>query len=393
MKRHLFLKSISQSFAAAYGLSYYSHSRNKGKNPNILLILADDLGYGDLSCYGAKKVKTPMIDGLAKRGRIFKDAHSTSSICSPSRYGLLTGEYPLRKNFWGPVSSEDPLTISTDKTTLASQAKKSGYSTACIGKWHLGFGEKAPDWNGELKPGPLEVGFDYYYGVPQVNSGPPFVYVENHKVVGLEKNDPFVYKKESVTQKWPEKMGTKKIGGAEKAHRLYRDEEVGTHLKDKAVEWLDDQNKKYKDKPFFMYYSMTHIHHPFTPAPRFKGTSECGLYGDFIHEMDWVVGELLASLKKMGKLENTIVIFTSDNGGMFNNTAQKAFKAGHNINGSFLGYKGGAWEGGHRVPMIASWPGHIPTGSMSNHLFSHVDLLATLSYRYFHSKERSEGQH
>ncbi len=344
--------------------------------PNIILINADDLGYGDLSCYGADKVKTPNIDRLAREGRQFTDAHAASAVCSPSRYGLLTGRYPLRRNYWGPSPIRMPLAIDTSHLTLGRLMKESGYATACIGKWHLGFGKKAPDWNGDLKPGPLELGFDYYFGIPLVNSGPPFVYVENHRVVGLDPNDPFVYGKQSATKKYPEKGGSGVIGGAEMAHRLYDDAQVATTLKEKAVTWLKRQNQ---DEPFFMYLATTNIHHPFTPARQFVGTSGCGLYGDFIHELDWVVGEILSTLDDLNVADNTLVIFTSDNGGMLNVTAQKAWEMGHRLNGKLLGFKFGAWEGGHRVPLIARWPGKIPSGSTSDQLISHVDLLATFA--------------
>jgi len=348
--------------------------------PNVILINADDLGYGDLSCYGATLVQTPNIDKLASQGRSFSDAHAASAVCSPSRYGLLTGTYPLRRNFWGPIGGlDDGLTIDTSQMTLASLLKNAGYSTACVGKWHLGLGVDKPDYNQAVKPGPLELGFDYFYGVPMVNSGPPFVFVENHSVDGYDPADPFVRGKESVTQKWPAKGGYKAIGGAEKAHLLYDDEKVGTTLKDKAIEWMKKTHSSDQDKPFFLYLATTNIHHPFTPAPQFKGTSEAGRYGDFIHELDWIVGEVLRTLKEMGEEENTLVIFTSDNGGMLNHGGQDAWKAGHKLNGDLLGFKFGAWEGGHRVPMMAKWPGVIPANSASDHLISQVDWLSTFA--------------
>jgi len=342
--------------------------------PNIVLIFADDLGYGDLGCYGATHVETPNIDRLAEQGRRFTDAHSSSAVCSPSRYGLLTGRYPLRRNFWGPVSLRQGLTIDTSRTTIASLLDDAGYDTACIGKWHLGFGERTPDWNGELSPGPLELGFDYYYGIPSVNSGPPFVFVENHYVVGLDPLDPFVYGKLSVTARRPEKSGYNAIGGAEAAHRLYVDEQIGTVLSDKAVGWL---NERTHDTPFFLYLATTNIHHPFTPAEQFVGTSQCGRYGDFIHELDWIVGRVVSTLDEKGFAEDTLVIVTSDNGGMLHLTGQRAWESGHHMNGDLLGFKFGAWEGGHRVPMIARWPGKIPAGTTSDCLISHIDLLAT----------------
>lgn len=376
------LPSISMVLLAVLGTNCTSTEKEKGasKPPNIIVINADDLGYGDLSCYGAKLVNTPNIDKLASQGRSFSDAHAASAVCSSSRYGLLTGRYPLRRNFWGPIGGlDDGLTVDTTQLTLASLLKGAGYSTACVGKWHLGLGVEKPDYNAELKPGPLELGFDYFYGVPMVNSGPPFVFVENHKVDGYDPADPFVRGKESVTEKWPAKGGYKAIGGAEKAHMLYRDEKVGTTLKDKAISWMKKTHSNNKDKPFFLYLATTNIHHPFTPAPQFKGTSEAGRYGDFIHELDWIVGEVLQTVREMGEEENTLVIFTSDNGGMLNHGGQDAWKAGHKLNGDLLGFKFGAWEGGHRVPFIAKWPGKIPANSKSENLICQVDLLATFA--------------
>lgn len=356
--------------------------------PNVVLVNADDLGFGDLGCYGASKVKTPNIDRLAKEGRRYTDAHSASAVCSPSRYGLLTGRYPLRRNFWGPVGLRQALTIDVRRLTLARVMKEAGYRTACIGKWHLGFGTREPNWNGDLKPGPLELGFDYYFGIPNVNSGPPFVYVENHRVVGLDPEDPFVYRKRSITKEHPEKGGYRAIGGATAAHRLYDDAKVGTTLRDKAVSWLERQEGK---TPFFLYLATTNIHHPFTPAPRFMATSDCGPYGDFIHELDWIVGGILDVLDDKKLADNTLVIFTSDNGGMLNVTAQRAWKAGHRINADLLGFKFGAWEGGHRVPFIVRWPGRVPAGTSSDQLLSHVDLLATFAALVGRSLRTGEG--
>ncbi|MEM7144678.1 MAG: sulfatase-like hydrolase/transferase [Verrucomicrobiota bacterium] len=361
-------------------------STAKENNPNVVLIFADDLGYGDLSCYGATKVKTPHLDRLAAEGRRFTDAHSASAVCTPSRYALLTGDYPLRKGLSKPVFLKTGLVIDTERQTLADVMKSAGYATACIGKWHLGFGKDAPNWNGELKPGPLELGFDYYYGVPVVNSHPPFVYVENYNVVGLLPDDPFVFGKPAKTREFFEKMGTNQIGGADAAHARYDDEAVGTTLTGKAVKWIKDQGKQ----PFFLFLSTTNIHHPFTPHPRFKGTSECGPYGDFIHELDWIVGEIMHTLEEQGVADDTLVIFTSDNGGMFNVGGQDAWDAGHRLNGELLGFKFGAWEGGHRVPFIARWPGKIKAGSTSDQLISNIDLIATMAS--LTGTELKEGQ-
>ena len=349
--------------------------------PNVVLIFADDLGYGDLGCYGATKVQTPNIDRLAREGRRFTDAHSASAVCTPSRYALLTGEYPFRKGIWGPCSHRQPLLIDTDKLTLARMFKNAGYDTSCFGKWHLGFGSEPTDWNKPLKPGPLELGFDYYFGVPKVNSGFPYVYVENHRVFGWDPKDPLVYDQKpfSPTPTFPAEAGRKspnRFGGARKAHELYHDERIGVDMAERTTRWIDARDKA---TPFFLYLATTHIHHPTTPAPRFKGTSQAGLYGDFIHELDWMVGELLACLERNRIADDTIVVFTSDNGGMFNTPGQIAFDRKHKINGDLLGFKFGAWEGGHRIPFIVRWPGKVKPGTTSDRLISNIDMLATFA--------------
>lgn len=357
------------------------------KLPNIVLIFADDLGYGDLGCYGATKVRTPNLDRFAAQGKRFTDAHAVSAVCSPSRYALLTGRYAFRRGLFAPVFLRAPLQIEPQQLTLASLLKRHGYRTACIGKWHLGFGVKTPDWNGDLKPGPLELGFDYYFGVPVVNSHPPFVYVENHRVVGLDPRDPFVYGKRAKTKAVPEKLRLDDIGGAQKAHDLYKDEEVGTKLADKAVDWIGKMGKE----PFFLYLATTNIHHPFTPAPKFAKTSPAGRYGDFIHEFDWIVGRVLEALDKQGVADDTLVIVTSDNGGMLNEGGQDAWRAGHRLNGILLGFKFGVWEGGHRVPFLVRWPGKIPPGSTSDQLIGNVDLLATFAAVVGDALKKDEG--
>ena len=343
--------------------------------PNVILILADDLGYGDIGCYGANKVRTPHIDRLAREGRRFTDAHSASAVCTPSRYALLTGEYPFRRGLNVPVFLKQGLVIDPERTTLADVMQRAGYRTACFGKWHLGFGAKTPDWNGELKPGPLELGFDTFFGVPIVNSHPPFVWVEDRRVVGLVADDPLVYDQPAETRVFREKMGLRQIGGGKAAHALYDDEQVGTRLAEKSVAWIKARARE----PFFLYLATTNIHHPFTPHPRFRGTSECGVYGDFIHELDWMVGEVLRTLDELGLAENTLVLFTSDNGGMINLGGQEAVSLGHRLNGDLLGFKFEAWEGGHRVPFVARWPKRIPAGSVSDQLISNVDLFATMA--------------
>ena len=355
--------------------------------PNVVLIFADDLGYGDLGCYGATKVQTPNIDRLAAEGRRFTDAHSVSAVCTPSRYALLTGEYPVRANggsgVWGPAPITSPLIVDTEKTTIADVFKNSGYDTAAFGKWHLGFGEGTNKWQEPLRPGPQDLGFDYYFGMPVVNSAPPYVYVENDRVVGSDPDDPLVLLGRGakgatpITPIPPEaaQRSSNVFAGANEAHKLFNDYQVGTTLAKKSVEWINE----HKDDPFFLYLATTNIHHPFTPAKRFQGTSQCGLYGDFIHELDWIVGEVLECLEDNGLRDNTLIIFTSDNGGMFNFGGQAAFKAGHRQNGDLLWFKFGVWEGGHRVPMIVRWPGKVKAGTTSKQLIGNVDMLATFA--------------
>ena len=374
-------------FICLCSLLLATESRADQSHPNVVLIFADDLGYGDLACYGATKVKTPNIDKLAAEGRKFTDAHSASAVCTPSRYGLLTGEYPFRggggKGLWGPAPISSPLLIDTEKHTIADVFKSRGYDTAVIGKWHLGFGKGANKWEQPLRPGPQDLGFDYYFGMPVVNSAPPYVYVENDRVVGSDPKDPLVFLGRGAKDATPitpippeaAQRSANQFGGAVEAHKLFNDFEVGTKLTEKSVEWI----KGREDKPFFLYLATTAVHHPFTPAKRFQGTSEAGWYGDFVHELDWMVGEIMKTLEERGIADNTLVIFTSDNGGMFNHGGRVAAKLGHKINGDLLGSKFGIWEGGHRVPFIARWPGKIEAGSVSNQLLNSIDLLATFS--------------
>lgn len=353
----------------------------------MVLIFADDLGYGDVGCYGATKLKTPNIDRLATEGRRFTDAHSASAVCTPSRYGLLTGEYPFRANggkgLWGPAPITSPLLIPTETQTIADVFKAAGYDTAVIGKWHLGFGKEINKWQQPLRPGPQDLGFDYYFGMPVVNSAPPYVYVENDRVVGADPNDPLTYvgrgsKNTSPITPIPPQAAQRspnQFSGAIEAHKHFNDFEVGTKLTEKSVEWI----KGREGKPFFLYLATTAVHHPFTPAQQFQGTSEAGWYGDFVHELDWMVGEVMKSLEDAGVTDETLVIFTSDNGGMFNLGGRTAAKLGHKINGDLLGSKFGIWEGGHRVPFIVRWPGKIEAGTESDQMLISVDLLATIA--------------
>ena len=346
---------------ASRAIGQRAHS--SANRPNIVFILADDLGYGDLTCYGATKVQTPKMDALANAGILFTDAHAPSAVCTPSRYSVLTGRYCWRTQLkYDCLFGHDTLLIEEDRMTAASLLKQAGYRTACVGKWHLGFGKEYPDWNGELKPGPLEVGFDYFFGVPVTNAQAPYVYVENHRVVGLDPRDPIRLGPDSKTNVM--------YGGANARYKA--DELALTHTR-KAVEFIE----RSKDHPFFLYFAPDNVHGPYTPNARFRGTSACGVYCDFIRELDWSVGEVIDALERAGIADNTLVILTSDNGGLY---SRQAYEMGHRVNADLLGQKTDAWEGGHRVP--SSWRvlarGKIrKPGSRSNEVICLVDFLAT----------------
>lgn len=383
----VYLSLVSTGAVTAVSCSNNDTPKQK---PNIIYIMADDLGYGDTGCYGADKIKTPNIDKFATEGRRFTDAHSASAVSTPSRYSLLTGEYSFRKInpakpdtkvVFGPLNPQNPLIVDVNNLTLPNMLQKQGYQTACIGKWHLGFTDGEPDWNESLSPGPNAVGFDYYFGVPIVNSAPPYVWVENDTVVGRDPNDPITYvgiKGENKTpiEEFPNK-GVNRYSGGSYAHSIYEDEGAGEILLGKALNWLD--KAKEQDDPFFLYFATTHIHHPFTPSDRFKGSSEAGIYGDYAQELDWMIGEVLSYLDKNGLRENTIVVVTSDNGAMINEGGQQAWEHGHRINGDLLGYKFGVWEGGHRIPFIVRWPGIVEPGTVSDCVISNVDMIATFA--------------
>jgi arylsulfatase A-like enzyme len=253
----------------------------------------------------------------------------------------------------------DALMIEEDRMTVASMLKSAGYATGAVGKWHLGFGKDHPDWNGELKPGPLEVGFDYYFGYPVTNAQAPYVYVENHRVVGLDPRDPIRLGADSKTNIM--------LGGA--AAR-YKADELALTLTAKAVKFIE----RSQNRPFFLYFAPCNVHGPYTPNARFHGTSACGIYCDFIRELDWSVGEVLSALERSGVADNTLVILTSDNGGLY---SRQAYDMGHRVNADLLGQKTDAWEGGHRVPFLARWPKKIKEGSRSDELICLVDFMAT----------------
>ena len=375
--------------AVSCGLLHAEENR-----PNIIIINADDIGYGDFGIYGATKIKTPRIDQLANEGMRFTDAHSASAVCSPSRYALLTGEYPFRIDLWSPLVTR-PL-LKRKQLNLAFLMKEAGYATACIGKWHLGTGPGSVlerDWNKPLPGGPFDRGFDYFFGIADNHSSPPYVYHQNRHIVGYDAEDPLVRQgskglRRAKTEEIAEKGNPHFYVGADKAHSIYRHDQHGIKTTTKAVSWMKQQ----KGKPFFLYFPTINIHHPFTPAPRFVGTSDAGRYGDFVHELDWIVGEVVDALDEMGVTDNTLIILTSDNGAMLNLGGQDAWRAGHRLNGDLLGFKFGVWEGGHRVPFIVKWPGKVKPKRVCDHLISNLDVLATLAEVLERPLKADEGQ-
>lgn len=339
--------------------------------PNVVLILADDMGYGDLSCYGATKLKTPNIDRIAAEGMRFTDAYAPGAICSPSRYAIMTGRYDWRTaEQCGVLTEHAALHIEPGRLTIGSMLQKQGYETGYIGKWHLGLGMKArADWNAPLMPGPLEVGFDYFFGLPANHENKPEVYIEGHEILHRIPGEQIVVK------------GAKPNQITLGVDPLRDNEDCGPELAAKAVEFVQ---RVPGDKPFFLYYAPIEPHNPITPHKDFQGTSECGPYGDFIQQLDHNIGRILTALEEKGVLDNTLIIFTSDNGGLCMPETMSGYpqglaaKMGHEINGELRGRKHVIYEGGIRVPLIASWPGHIPTGSESSQVVSGVDIIATL---------------
>jgi len=387
-----FLMSIRA--AVLFGLVLTGASLTWGaERPNVLVILADDLGYGDLSCYGATKVRTPNIDRLAKEGIRFTDAHSPASVCTPTRYNLLTGRYAWRT--WASSScvwSNDPLLIDPDRFTLPDLFKGQGYRTACIGKWHLGFGEPGmpgwddvlgPDYNRELRPGPCEVGFDFFWGIPHVGQLPHII-IENHRVLGLTPDDPMRMlpdKRPGFEKNYLERprLGLATALGVEGGRGArYEHEELAIMMTERAVNWISEQSA---DQPFFLYFAHRNIHGPIRPNKRFRGRSSIGVYGDFLLELDWSVGELLGALDAKGLADNTLIMFASDNGAIqtYREVIKSATIRGHKINGPLRGQKTDVYEGGTRIPLIARWPGRIRAGTQSGALVALTDLLATFA--------------
>jgi arylsulfatase A len=340
-------------------------------NPNVVIILSDDYGYGSAACFGASGLKTPNLDRLAREGRRFTQAYAPGSVCSPTRYGLMTGRYYWRTSIKdGEVlPGNAPLHIETNRLTLASLCKSQGYRTAAFGKWHLGLGTepRRTDWSGTLKPGPLEIGFDYFFGLGSNPWTGPHSFIENHEVLGSLPGQPVVVQ-----------AGTKQQNTTSGIKEAWREDDIMKALTAKLVGWLNQQDS---GKPFFLYYAPNAVHRPVVPNSKFTG-SQFGIYGDFIHELDWSVGEILGALDRRKLADNTLVIFTSDNGGVVNRNNEevaKAMDAGLAINGPLRGGKHDVWEGGFREPFLVRWPGRVPANTVSDQIICLTDVLASLA--------------
>jgi arylsulfatase A len=371
------------------------------EQPNIIVIMADDLGYGDVGCNGATQLQTPHIDRLAARGLRFTQGYCSASTCTPTRFSFLTGKYAFRQEGAGIAPPNATSLIKPGTETIASLLKKSGYATAVIGKWHLGLGAKpAPNWNGDLKPGPLELGFDYCFLLPTTNDRVPSVYVENHRVRNLDPKDPLWVGRQKPTPDHPTgrdpevraklKMnwsrghnhtvhnGIGRIGYFTGGHAArWRDEDLADEWVKQSVKWIEAK----KDKPFFLFFSSHDIHVPRMPHERFHGVTKLGFRGDAIAQLDWCVGELVKTLDRLKLTEKTLIVFCSDNGPVLDDGYQDGAitQLGKHVpSGGFRGGKYSIYEGGTRTPFVTCWPGTIKPGT-TDKMVCTVDLAASMA--------------
>lgn len=377
------------------------NSTQPPQKPNVIVILADDLGYGDLKCYGAKNVETPHVDKLASEGIRFTNAHTVAATSTPSRYSLLTGEYAWRRPDTDIAAGDVKMIIRPEQYTMADMFKSAGYATAAIGKWHLGLGDKTDgqDWNAPLPAALGDLGFDYHYIMAATADRVPCVFIENGKVANYDPSDPIEvsYTKnfpgEPTGKDNPELLynlhpsnghdmsivnGISRIGfmkGGGKA--LWKDENIADSITVHAIDFI----KQHKDEPFFMYFATNDVHVPRFPHDRFRGKNPMGLRGDAIAQFDWTVGQLMETLDQLGLTENTLIILSSDNGPVvddgYKDKAEELLN-GHTPSGPWRGNKYSAFEGGTAVPVIVRWPQKIKKTGDSDVLMSQIDWLASL---------------
>ena len=366
--------------------------------PNIIIVYMDDLGYGDVSYNGASKLQTPNMDAMAMAGMRFNNGYATSATCTPSRYALLTGVYPWREKRAKILAGTAPLIIGTDQMTLPKMLKQEGYQTAIIGKWHLGLGNGNVNWNKLVSPGPNQVGFDYSYILAATQDRVPTVYIEDGKVVGLDPNDPIEvnYQKnfegeptglenpELLTMNWHHGHNSSIVNGIPRIGFMKGGEAAkwsDIDMADHFLNGIQKYIKSHKGKPFFLYYPMQQPHVPRTPHPRFEGLSELGPRGDAIVEADWCLGELKKTLEAEGIIDNTLIIFSSDNGPVLNDgyyDDSDVKNGDHLPSGPLRGGKYSLFEAGTRVPFFTYWKGKIKPG-VSDSMVSQLDLLSSLA--------------
>jgi arylsulfatase A-like enzyme len=343
-------------------IPWISQAADAPQRPNIVYMLCDDLGYGDVHCLNLDrgKIATPHFDQLRSEGMAFTDAHAGSSVCTPTRYGILTGRYSWRTSLQsGVLNGYSPPLIARDRLTVAGLLKRHGYATGCIGKWHLGLKFGEPIYTTPLQDGPTHHGFDYFYGISASLDMPPFVYIENDRFT----------KPATVEKKWLRK-------GA--AAPDFEAEDVLPTLTRKAQEYIGGHAAEARaGNPFFLYLAFNSPHTPILPTKEFQGKSGLGKYGDFVMETDWAAGQVLEALEKAQLSQNTLVIFTSDNGCSPAAGIPELEKQGHYPSAVFRGYKADIWDGGHRIPFIVRWPGKVAAGSHSDQLICLTDLMAT----------------
>ncbi len=367
--------------------------------PNVILIYADDLGYGDVSSYGSTRLRTPNIDRLAREGLRFTDAHATAATCTPSRYAMITGQYAWRRPGTGVLPGNAALIIEPGRPTLPDVFRRAGYATGVVGKWHLGLGPAGgPDWNSEIRPGPLDIGFDAAFIMAATGDRVPTVYVENRRVVGLDPADPINVSYGTPAGDWPTGRGNPNLLKVHPSHghdqtitngisrigymtggkaALWKDEDMADVFTRNAVAFVE----QHRAKPFFLFFALHDPHVPRVPHPRFVGATSMGPRGDAIAQLDWSVGEILSALDRLTLAENTLVLFTSDNGPVVDDgyKDEAVTRLGdHTPAGPFRGGKYSNFEGGTRVPFVVRWPARVKP-AVSDALVSQVDFIASFA--------------
>ena len=345
---------------------------NNDKKPNIVLILADDMGYGDIKAYNPDgKIPTPNLDTLAHSGMRFTDAHSPAAVCTPTRYAVLTGRYAWRSELKrGVLWGHSPLLIDPGRETIASMLKQAGYKTAALGKWHLGLGNNEADYYGRLAPGPNALGFDYFYGIPASLDMEPYVFVENDQLATpLEGKvvEGSAHRREDGGGYWR----TGAIGTG------FSHQQVLPELVDKAVNYIEAEGASGNESPFFLYFALPAPHTPWLPDEEHRGISGAGYYGDFVAQVDTAVGRVVKAIEASGLADNTLLVYTSDNGAHWFEDDIEQF--GHAANGALRGQKADIHEGGHRIPLLVRWPGKVAGGAVSTVPVVLTDLMATFA--------------